>query len=68
MKEFKFETSCSAGKGWYCDARLIFFGVSAEDAERKAREWVASRRVRDAVFGEIAANINVMRLADEEEA
>ena len=39
MEKFKFVIGCS-GKGYYCDIRKTFFGDSAEEAERKAKEYV----------------------------
>ncbi len=47
MEEFKFETDCKPGKSWFCDIRKTFFGVSAEDAERKAKAYVETLAVRE---------------------
>ncbi len=47
MEEFKFETDWKPGKGDYCDIRKTFFGVSAEDAERKAKAYVKTLAVRE---------------------
>lgn len=47
MSEFRFETDCSLGKGWYCYVTKVFFDDDMRDAEQKARDWVATLDEKD---------------------